>query len=168
MPAPRIPERQPIGDTLSGVITAVEDTFLLCDDAPDGYSIKHEGTFTMRYGVVLLGKPHTSIVPALMALDYGAFKNGEDAWHFLMNKSTLYPRADVIGYDNHGQDAQVFVREVDLMYPLHLLIYRNETTTTPLCQIDAIITPNAGALPQRVQNYATIYPAIKDWKKANP
>jgi len=166
MPAPRIPERQPIGDTFTGVIIKVEDYFLLSDTAIENTETTHDGTFTVRYGVVFLGKPHLSIVPALMALDYGAFKTGENAWDFLLNKSNRFPRADVIGHNNSGEDTQVFVRELDLMYPFDILVYENDTTTTPLCKVDALISKKPDAVPERMAEYMNIFPTIKEWKKA--
>ena len=144
MPAPRIPERQTIGDTFRGLVIEAENHFLLTDAPIDNHETIHEGTFIVRYGVVFLGKPHLSIVPALMALDYGEFKTGEDAWDFLLNKSNLYPRADVIGHNNQGEDSQVFVRQLDLMYPFDILVYRDDKSTNPLCKVDAIISPKPG------------------------
>lgn len=166
MPAPRIPERQTIGDTFTGVVIKVEDYFLLSDALIDDYETTHEGTFTVRYAVVFLGKPHLSVVPALLALDYGEFKTGEDAWDFLLNKSNRYPRADVIGHNNNGKDTQVFVRELDLMYPFDILVYSDNNSTMPLCKIDAIISANQENIPERLAEYVNLFPAIKDWKKA--
>lgn len=168
MPAPRIPERQPIGDTFTGVIIQADNHYLLADTAIDGYETTHDGTVTVRYGVVFLGKPHLSIVPALMALDYGEFLTGDEAWDFLLNKSTLYPRADILGYRNDGQDAQVFVKQLDLMYPFDILIYTDETSTTPLCKIDAIISIQADIASSRLATYVNIFPTITDWQEALP
>lgn len=166
MPAPRIPARQPIGDTLQGLILSVDNHYLLATSDIEGHEPVHTGGFVLRYGVVYLGKPHLSLVPALLALDYGEFKTGEDGWNFLVNKSTLYPRADVFGHNKSGEDTQAFVKELDLMYPFDLLVYADDSATTPLCKVDAIITPTPDALPDRVHEYANVFRAIKDWKKA--
>lgn len=168
MPAPRIPQRQPIGDAFTGVIIEAEGHFVLANAPIEGYKTTDEGTFVVRYAVVFLGKPHLSIVPALMALDYGEFKTGEDAWEFLLHKSNLYPRADVIGHNNKGEDTQVFVRELDLMYPFDILVYKDETSTTAICKVDAIIHPAPGDLPGRLVEYVNIFPTLEEWKKAFP
>ena len=120
MKPPRIPPRAPIGDSFKGVMLKANDVFLLAETPLAGAETVHEGSFILRYGVVYLGKPHLSIVPALLALDYGAFKTGEDAWDFLLNKSNLFPRADVLGFGNDGADSQVFIKELDLMYPFDI------------------------------------------------
>lgn len=166
MPAPRIPERQPIGDSITGFIVSVGEHYLLADSAIDGYDTVHQGDFMLRYGIVYLGKPHLSVVPALLALDYGQFMTGEEAWDFILNKSNLYPRADVIGHNKSGEDTQAFLKELDLMYPFDLLIYADDDATTPLCKVDALITPTPDSLSERISTYANVFPAIKDWKKA--
>lgn len=166
MPAPRIPERQPIGDSFNGVVIKTDHHYLLADSAIDDYETTHTGTFMVRYGVVFLGKPHLSIVPALMALDYGEFLTGESAWDFLLNKSNLYPRADILGYRNDGQDDQVYVKQLDLLYPFDILVYADEHSTKPLCKIDAIISQNSEAIPARLRSYVNIFSTILDWQKA--
>lgn len=166
MPAPRIPDRQPIGDAYTGIIITIDEHHLLADSSITDQEVVHNGDFIVRYGVVYLGKPHLSIVPDLMALDYGAFKTGDDAWDFLINKSTLYPRADVFGFNNKGDDTQAFVRELDLMYPYDILVYDNADSTSPLCKVDAIISITPDALSDRLKEYANLFPSIDDWKKA--
>lgn len=165
MPAPRIPKRQPIGDSFIGFVIKAEGHHLLSQSKISDYETTHEGTFVVRYGVVFLGKPQLSIVPALMALDYGTFKTGEDAWDFLLNKSNLHPRADVLGYQNDGEDAQVYVKELDLMYPFDILVYADDAATSPLCKVEAVISSNPETIAPRIREYATIFSTIKDWLK---
>lgn len=166
MPAPRIPERQAIDDNFTGIVIDAGEHFLLSDETVEGYDSRHEGTFVLRYGVTFLGKPHMSIVPALLALDYGVFKTGEDAWDFLLHKSNLHPRADVLGHKNDGKDAQVYIKELDLMYPYDILVYTDDEATKPLCKVDAIITQKPDTVPERLAKYANIFPTIQDWQKA--
>jgi hypothetical protein len=167
MKPPRIPPRAPIGDSFKGVLQKLGEAVLLAETPLAGAEILHDGSFILRYGVVYLGKPHLSIVPALLALDYGAFKTGEDAWDFLLNKSNLFPRADVIGYGNDGADCQVFVKELDLMFPFHILAYGNAEASKPLAQVAAVISDKPENLPPRLAEYAPNYPTIEAWKKAS-
>jgi len=62
--------------------------------AIDGTPTVHSGTFTIRYGLRFLGKPHLSIVPGLVALDYGDMLVGAEAWEFITRRSNLHPRAE--------------------------------------------------------------------------
>jgi hypothetical protein len=167
MKPPRIPPRAPIGDSFKGFLLKVDDFILLAEAPLAGAEIVYEGSLILRYGVIYLGKPHLSIVPALLALDYGAFKTGEDAWDFLLNKSNLFPRADVLGYGNDGADCQVFIKELDLMYPFDILAYDNAEANKPIAKIAAVISENRGSLPTRLAEYAPIYPTIEAWKKAS-
>ena len=166
MKPPRIPPRAPIGDSYKGVLQKLDDTVLLAESPLSGAEILFDGTMILRYGVVYLGKPHLSIVPALLALDYGEFKTGEDAWEFLLHKSNLFPRADVLGYGNDGADCQVFVKELDIVIPFHILAYGNAEASKPLAQVSAVISENPENLPPRLAEYAPIYPTIEAWKKA--
>jgi hypothetical protein len=167
MKPPRIPPRAPIGDSFKGVLQKLDEAILLAEAPLAGAEMLHEGSLILRYGVVYLGKPHLSIVPALLALDYGAFKTGEEAWDFLLNKSNLFPRADVLGYGNDGADCQVFIKELDLMFPFHILAYSNAEANKPLAQVNAVISGNTETLPPRLLEYAPIYPTIEAWKKAS-
>ncbi|MEL6526818.1 MAG: hypothetical protein AAFQ07_14030 [Chloroflexota bacterium] len=165
MPAPRIPNLALIGDTIAGVVIAVDDHFLLTTEAIDGHDSVHHGTFTVRYGITYLGKPHKSLVPGLMALDYGAFKTGEEAWDFLLNKSNLYPRADVLGYDAQGEKQQVFVKELDLLYPFDVLVYGSEDEIAALCEVDAFIGVDDG-LTDRLKQNIRVFETVEKWREA--
>lgn len=167
MPAPVIPSRKPIGDLFEGILLTVNDRYLLASAPIEGYEIVQQGIFTVRYGVVYLGKPHYSIVPSLLALDYGKFLTGEEAWDFLLNKSNLYPRADVLGYRNDGLDEQVFIKQLDIMWDFDILIYADENATKPLAKVDALITESKDDLAARVLDYCKIFPSVEVWQKAS-
>ncbi|MDQ7024478.1 MAG: hypothetical protein Q9P01_11390 [Anaerolineae bacterium] len=166
MSAPKIPPRNPIGDDFEGAIVQIDAALLLSPHPLENTTIIHTGSWVVRYGVAYLGKPHVSIVPSLLALDYGEFLTGENAWHFLMNKSNLHPRADVVGFRNDGEEDMVVVKSLDLMQPLHILIYADNEATKPLAQINAIITTDTAKLPERLNQYATIYHSLEAWQEA--
>lgn len=167
MKPPRIPPRAPIGDSFKGVLQKLDETVLLATTLFAGAEILKEGTLILRYGVTYLGKPHLSVVPALLALDYGEFKTGEDAWEFLLHKSNLFPRADVLGYGNDGADCHLFVKELDIVYPFHILAYATAEANKPLAQVAAVISEYPEKLPTRLAEYAAIYPSLEAWKKAS-
>ena len=169
MSRPRIPDRDPIGDMINGtVLTYDDETYVLTtaspDDATDAKTIA-DGELIVRYGVVFLGKPHLSIVPALIALDYGEFLTGEPAWTFLFKRSNLYPRGDVIGHRNDGEDDMVVIKSLDLEYPVHVLVYADASATKPLAQVTALIAPAPDDLPARLRQHLTRYPTIADWQQ---
>ena len=87
MPRNPIPDRDPVEDVFTGYLLKFDDTYLLTVELhPDAEPII-SGECVLHYGVRFLGKPHLSIVPGLIALDYGEILTGKDAWDFLLNRS---------------------------------------------------------------------------------
>ena len=95
MPKQQIPNRQPVGDGFSGIISRFGNHQFLSSTPLTSADMIVEGDFVIRYGITYLGKPHYSIVPDLVVVDYGDMVVGEEAWTFLTQQSNLYPRTDV-------------------------------------------------------------------------
>jgi hypothetical protein len=159
-----IPPRQPYGESFSGVILKIGESTLLSSTPQAGAEVLHTGTFILRYAIEYLGKPQWSIVPGLVALDYGDILTGEEAWQFLFHRSNLYPRADVIGYRNDGVDDMVPVKKLDLMQPVVVLVYADEAATTPLAQPKGIVAGNLEGLPPWLAKYGRIYKSMAEWQ----
>ncbi len=165
MGAPRIPRRNPISDLFTGVLVRVDGTALLAESLPAELEAIQHGDFVVRYGVQYLQKAQ-SIVPGLIALDYGDMLTGEEAWNFLLHRSNLYPRADVVGYTSKGEDDMVPVKMLDLMRPVDVLVYESLEATQPLALIHGIITQKPDDVPARLRTYTKTYPTIEAWQKA--
>jgi hypothetical protein len=67
-----IPDRSPIGDVFPGAVIQLGQQQALALPPVPGVEIINTGPLTVRYGVRYLEKPHISIVPGLLVLDYGA------------------------------------------------------------------------------------------------
>lgn len=161
----RIPERQPIADSFTGVIlTAGEESALALtpDPAAEG---AQSGTFILRYGVQLLGKPHLALIPGLLALDYGEMLTGEAAWDFLLKRSNLHPRADVLGFRNDGSDEMLPVKWLDIAAPIQVFAYTDASSTLPLAQIHAFIASDTemDAFPERSVTYIPRFASFSAW-----
>lgn len=165
MSAPRIPRRNPISDPFTGALIRVDGTALLTESLPPGLEAIQRGHFVVRYGVQYLQKAQ-SIVPGLIALDYGDMLTGEEAWNFLFNRSNLYPRADVVGYTSKGEDDMVPVKMLDLMRPVDVLVYESLEATQPLAHIRGIISQDPEQIPERLRTYTKTYPTLEAWQKA--
>lgn len=165
MPQQSIPERKPIGDTYSGVITTVDGQYLLSDSPLVAGEIVTRGDFVIRYGIHYLGKPQYAIVPGLVVLDYGEMLTGEDAWTFLDKNSILHPRADVIGYRNDGVDEMKMVRDLDFGIPYAVYGFENPEAISPIARIDALITSNTDDLPERIATYLLRFDTFSDWQQ---
>lgn len=167
MPQSHIPERDPIGDPFHGVLIKIAQYFLLTYEAPQGFEVCATGDFVIRYGIRYLGKPQLSIVPGLVALDYGDMLTGEEALEFLMKKSNLHPRADVLGYRNDGRDDMIAVKHLDMALPMEVLVFRDEHATIPLASIDALIVPETAQIPQHLKGNLRCYRTIQEWLTRN-
>lgn len=159
-------ERIPIGDQFDGHILKLDDVTLLSAEPQPPAETLESGTFVVRYGIRYLGKPHLSVVPELVALDYGDMLSGEAAWEFLFRRSNLYPRADVIGYRNDGVDEMIVVKQLDLMQPVEVLVFGDEELIVPMASPAAYIGP-AEAAPARMLEYLPHYESLSDWRAAH-
>jgi hypothetical protein len=159
-----LPERIPVGDLFIGAVIMARRAQLLVQQPPEAAEIVHRGTLIVRYGVRYLGKPHLSVVPALIAIDYGDLLNGEAAWEFLLHRSNLYPRAEVFGYRNDGHDEMVFVKQLDLALPIDVLVYADAQATMPLAHPAALISPSDGGIAPRLLGYLPRYTSLAEWE----
>jgi hypothetical protein len=106
-----------------------------------------------------------AIVPELVALDYGDFLVGEDAWVFLIERSNRYPRSEVIGHRNDGSDDMVFIRTLDMAVPPMVLVYENRDATIPLASPTALITLQTDGLPERLCRFLPVYSKLEAWQE---
>lgn len=159
-----LPERVPVGDPFTGLVIAAHGAQFLAQQPPAGAQVIHSGAMVARYGVRYLGKPHLSVVPALIAVDYGDILNGEAAWEFLLHRSNLYPRAEVFGYRNDGRDEMIVVKLLDLALPVEVLVYADDNATTPLARPVAIIAASVDGIAPRLLEYLPRYASLQEWE----
>ena len=165
MPRPPIPERQPVGDPFSGGVVQAADRQALIG-SPGPAALLVAGPLILRYGIRFLGKPHLSIVPGLIVLDYGDMLTGEAAWDFVTQHSNRYPRAEVFGYRHDGRDDMMRVRDLDIALPPAVLAYLDDKATTPVARPSALIAlaGEAAALPERLVHALPLFDTLEDWQ----
>lgn len=164
MPGKPIPERAPVQDSFNGVAIICDGVQALATEPVPGTQVMMNGPLVVQYGVRFLGKLHLSIVPGIVVLDYGDMITGEEAWDFLLKRSNLHPRAEVIGYRNDGKDDMVFIKHLDLSVPPEVLVYANAGDTTPAAQPTALIGADTNGVPTRLLDYLPYYPTLADWQ----
>ena len=162
---PNIPDRQPISDPFSGLILQINDDYLLAMDEQADAMLAHRGDFVVRYGIGYLEQP-LSIVPGLIVVDYGDAFVGEEMWEFLLKRSNLYPRADVIGYQSDGKDEMTVLKKLDIMRPFDVLLYADDTANTPLVRVKGFIGDDGqyNQLPDRLRQYISRYDSVAAWQ----
>jgi hypothetical protein len=164
VPGKLIPERNPVGDPFSGyVYQAANQQVLTLTPLTDAEPLA-SGDFVVRYGLRYLGKPHLSVVPGLVALDYGDFLTGEEAWEFLLKGSNLYPRSEVIGYRNDGQDEMIVIKALDLSLAPEVLIYADAKATAPIAKPVGLIAPAGSESPPRLLKFLPRFDSFAEWQ----
>lgn len=161
---PVIPTRDPVGDRFSGVLLRYATAILLAETPLPETEIVHSGDFVLRYGVRYVDKPHLSMVPGLIVVDYGEMLTGEAMWDFITTRSNLYPRADVVGYRNDGEDDMIVLKKLDLAQPLQILAYEFSDHVQPLASVNALITSDVGTVSPRILEHLPHYTTLDDWK----
>lgn len=159
-----IPERQPIGDLFTGVILQHGTTQILASTPQPDVETLASGTFVVRYGIRFQGKLHQSIVPGLVVMDYGDMLVGEEAWEFLLKRSNLYPRAEVVGYRNDGTDDMVFLRALDFGVQPEVLVFTDAKAAKPIASPSVLIAETTDDLPPRLTEYLPHYPTFANWQ----
>jgi hypothetical protein len=158
-----IPERTPVSDIFTGVVLQIAGAQALALTSPTEVQPIAAGVLIIRYGIGYLGKPHLSLVPGLVALDYGDMLTGEEAWSFLLKRSNLYPRADVVGYRNDGQDDMIQIKWLDLAQPVTVLVYADNSATMPIARPTVAIGDKAH-FPPRLLEYLPHYETVAEWQ----
>lgn len=162
----RIPDRDPIRDTFNGVLLLVDGVYLLSAQAVPGVNIAAEGELVLRYGVRFLEKHHRSIVPGLLALDYGDILTGERAWELIYKRGQRYPRADVIGYTDQGEDEMLPLKTLDIDVGPQVLAYADAEATKPFGEVAALIVPDDANVVPRLDEYLPRFTTLEAWRAA--
>jgi hypothetical protein len=164
-----IPPREPFGEMFSAAIVVSGGVRVLTTlpELPDDAELIAQGTFTVRYGIKYLGKPHLSIVPGLVVLEYGEMLTGVEAWEFLTKRSNLHPRAEVMGYRNDGVDDMMLLRVLDLALPFDVLVYASPDDTIPAYHVHALIDDGTAELPSYLAQVLPRYGSFAEWKASS-
>lgn len=163
---PAIPPRQPVEDRFEGYLFDDQGETLIAAAPPEGVSAR-AGEWIVRYGIRYLGKPHLSIIPGLVAVDYGEMLNGEEAWQFLLRRSNLYPRAEVFGFRNDGRDEMTYVRNLDFVQPIEVLLFDDPVVNLPSARPKALIAADDTQLTHtaaRLTEYLPCFDSLAAWR----
>jgi hypothetical protein len=164
VPQNPIPEHAPVSDPFTGFVLGCGERQALSIQPEADAEILAQGSFVIRYGLRYLGKLHVSVVPGLVALDYGDFLTGEAAWDFLINGSNLYPRSEVLGYRNDGTDEMIVIKALDMSVPPEVLVYADADATLPIAKPAALIAPAEAQFPERLLEFLPRFSSLAEWQ----
>ncbi len=158
------PEREPISERVSAVVTRIGADTLLSHRRLEAGDVLTQGELTLRYGITYLGKPQLSIVPDLVVADYGEMLAGEAMWQFLMQSAHLYPRADACGWDRDGNEDLVALKQLDFDHPYDVFAYRERKDRIPLARLTAVIASEQTQFPQRLLAQLPRFDSLDVWR----
>ncbi|MYD11395.1 MAG: hypothetical protein F4X02_15295 [Chloroflexi bacterium] len=159
-----LPERKPISDRLSALVTRLDDKALLSPASLGAGEVLARGDLILRYGVTFLGKPQLSIVPDLVVADYGELLVGEAMWQFLMKSAHRYPRADAFGLNRDGGEEMVALKQLDFDYPYDVFVYRQARDRKPLAKLSALIASKKAQYPHRLLAHLPRFDSVDAWR----
>lgn len=174
MPRNRIPKRDPVSYGFTGSLLHytkddqdIHALMLTTQSEHTDLQLVASGKLLLRYGFRYYGKPHFSITPGIVALDYGDMLTGQEAWDFVYSKSNLHPRADIVGYRNDGLDEMIPLKTLDLAVTPAVLIYADAQATVALAEVDVFIAPEDVAqsadLPPKLLEFIPHYNTVDDF-----
>lgn len=148
---------------LTGTVSRFEGACFLSARALPQAELVAQGEIALRYGIPFLFQANLSIVPDLVVLDYGDMMTGEEAWHFLMNRSHLFPRSDLLGFRNDGVDEMTPLKRLDFDIPYDVFAYHKPRDRQPAARLTALIARDGGGYPERLLQHLPRFPSLQDW-----
>ncbi len=93
----------------------------------------------LRYALVIRGSD-VLFFPESLLDDWGHEVNSLELYEWIQENGILFPRAELFGIDKDGNPSQHFIREVDLVAPVHSFVF--EEPNDPLSagvQVDVVL-----------------------------
>ena len=165
MPSPAVPQREPINEIIRGTVSRLDDSFVLSPGPLPQAETIAAGELIVRYGIPYMGKAHLSIVPDLVVADHGEMLSGETAWAFLMQSSHLFPRSDVLGFRNDGDDEMLALKHLDFDSPYNVFAYRQPSDHHPFVKLTALVTIDRAQFPERLYRHLRCFDSLDDWRR---
>ena len=164
MPRKALPHREPINEHVNGLLSLVDEACVLSASALSGAATIAEGSLCLRYGIPYFQQSDVTIVPELLVLDRGEELSGEAAWQFLMRRSHLFPRADLLGFRSDGVEEMVTLKQLDFDSPYSVLAYAAPGDDAPLAAVAALIADDASGFPERLLLNLPRFDSLEDWR----
>jgi hypothetical protein len=114
------------------IITSAERTGLVLTD--------NAGAITLRYALVMRDSDELFFPESLLD-DWGHEINSLELYEWVQENGMLFPRAELFGFEGSGKPSQYFLREVDLVAPVHCFVFKDPDS--PLAagvQVDVVLT----------------------------
>ena len=131
-----------VGDTTSAT--------LVLGDIPE--TAFYSGNMVIRYFIPYLYESDFGINPASVFTEYGGELLGWQAWDFMFKRYTVNPRSDVTGLRSDGVEAELFLKELDMVEPVRIYAYADIHSAEPLAYLTDFMA-NTAEIPPRLKQY---------------
>jgi hypothetical protein len=94
------------------------------------------------------------IFPEVVLDDWGRERSSLDVYRWIYEEGTVFPRAEVFGYDLSGRETQIFLRKVEVFFKLPCYGYRKrraDVTAGRLLQVIFTVDPDYAGPPQKIE-----------------
>lgn len=114
--------------------TAGAQSILLLDDEAE--------TLYLRFAILTVNLEH-QILPALLLDDWGHEMKSLELYEWTRENGLRFPRAELFGFDPHGQEVQYFLRDLDLLarYPCYAY-FKSDTPLADGRPLEAVCLPD--------------------------
>jgi hypothetical protein len=124
---------------------------LLQEDGPPVY---------LRFALIQQGTGD-HIFPEVVLDDWGHERRSLDVYRWIYEEGSVFPRAEVFGFDRSGAEAQIFLRKIEIYFKLPCYAYRKRragVSDGQLLHAIFVVDPDFAGAPQK-----TKAPAASEW-----
>jgi hypothetical protein len=114
------------------------------------------------------------IFPAFLLDDWGQEIKTLELYDWVRENGVNFPRAEIFGIDQNGQEAQVFLRELELFgkYPGYAYREKGDPVTAGVLVAAIVLTDSQVAEPQRIKRPVGVAGPLRyakvSWWQAQP
>lgn len=124
-----------------------EATLFLGEIPEEAY---YDGEIILRFFIAYLYESDFGLNPASVFTEYGGELTGWQAWDFMFKRYAVNPRSDVTGLRSDGVEAELFLKELDMVEPAYIYAYSNLHSSEPLGRITEFSALDDSELPPRL------------------
>lgn len=165
--SPFLHAMQPLTHPLTGTLyqRGTEVALLLDETA---------STIFLRYALITQGVEE-HIFPAFLLDDWGNEKKGGSLYQWIYEEGQRFPRAEIFGFEQTGEETQCFLRELEIYFKLPTYAYPAvDSPVTAGVLLDYVLLPTDEPLEtlERTSPPAELSWALRrarvDWWRVNP
>lgn len=113
----------------------------------------YSGELVIRYFIPYLYESDFGLNPASVFTEYGGELESWQAWDFIFKRYTVNPRSEVTGLRSDGIEAELFLKELDMVETMGIYAYESVEGIKPLAQLIGLQYAEDIEIPPRLIQY---------------